>query len=107
MEYTYDQLHKMKVAQLREIGHSLNHPDMKGIATLHKDKLLPLLCHVLGIEDHEHHEVVGIDKTKIKQEIRALKRERQSALENKDGAKLKEVRGKIHQLKRVLRKYTV
>ena len=107
MEYTYEQLHKMTVNQLRDIGHSLNHPELHGIATMHKDKLLPQLCNVLGIEAHAHHEVVGIDKTKVKQEIRALKKERESALQNKDHVSLKEVREKIHKLKRVLRKYTV
>jgi hypothetical protein len=107
MEYTYEQLSLMTASQLREIGHSLGHPDLQGIATMHKDKLLPLLCSVLGIEAHAHHQAVGIDKTKIKQEIRILKKEREAALAGKDGAKLREVRGKIHHLKRLLRKSIV
>ena len=107
MDYTYEQLHAMTAAQLRELGHSLNHPDLKGIATLHKDKLIPLLCGVLGIEAHAHHEVVGVDKTKVKQEIRALKRERDQALAAKDTAKVREVREKVHRLKRLLRKSIV
>ena len=107
MEYTYEQLSLMTAAQLREIGHSLNHPDLQGIAMMHKDKLLPLLCTVLGIDAHAHHRVVGIDKTKVKQEIRALKKEREAALAGKDAAKLREVREKIHHLKRVLRKSIV
>ncbi|HLF14906.1 MAG TPA: hypothetical protein VI932_08480 [Bacteroidota bacterium] len=107
MDYTYEKLSAMTAVQLREIGHALNHPDLQGIATVHKDKLLPLLCSVLGIEAHAHHQVVGIDKTKVKQEIRALKRERDSALAGKDGAKVREIREKIHHLKRLLRKSTV
>ncbi len=107
MEYTYEKLSAMTAAQLHEIGLALNHPDLHGIATMHKDKLLPLLCSVLGIEAHAHHHVVGIDKTKVKQEIRGLKRERDAALEGKDGAKVREIREKIHHLKRLLRKSIV
>jgi hypothetical protein len=107
MDYTYEKLSVLTVAQLREIGHSLNNPDLKGIATIHKDKLLPMLCKALGIEAHQHHQAVGIDKTKIKQEIRALKRERDSALEAKDLAKVRDLREKVHHLKHLLRKSIV
>jgi len=104
MAHTYEELSKMTVARLREIGHELNHPDLAGIATLHKDKLLPLLCKVMGIEAHAHHEAVGIDKSVIKQKIRSFKKERLKALEAKDREKLAEVRQEIHKLKRLLRK---
>jgi hypothetical protein len=107
MTHTYESLSAMTASELRDLGHSLNHPDLNGIATLHKDKILPLLCGVLGIEAHARHQAVGIDKTKIKQEIRALKRERDSALQAKDAAKVGELREKIHQLKRLLRKSIV
>jgi protein-arginine kinase activator protein McsA len=104
MAHTYEELSKMTVVRLREIGHGLNHPDLAGIATLHKDKLLPLLCHVMGIEDHAHREIVGIDKSSIKRQIRALKKEREAAMGGKDRVKLAEVRERIHKLKRLLRK---
>lgn len=107
MEYTYEKLSAMTAIQLRELGHSLNHPDLQGIATLHKDKLIPLLCGVLGIEAHPSHQAVGIDKTKIKQEIRALKRERDAALGAKDLAKVRDLREKVHHLKHLLRKSIV
>jgi hypothetical protein len=107
MEYTYERLSGMTVARLREIGHALNHPDLAGIATMHKEKLLPLLCTVLGIEARAHHTVVGVDKTKVKQEIRVLKRERDAALEGKDMAKVRDIREQIHRLKRLLRKSMV
>lgn len=107
MEYTYEQLSHKTVAELRDIGHSLNNPDLKGIATLHKDKLLPILCRALGIDAHVHHQVVGIDKTTIKQEIRALKRERDAALLAKDLGKVRELREKVHHLKHQLRKSIV
>jgi len=107
MDYTYEKLSVMTAVQLRELGHSLKHPDLEGIATIHKDKRLPMLCKALGIEAHPHHQAVGIDKTKIKQEIRALKRERDSALEAKDLAKVRDLREKVHDLKHLLRKSIV
>ena len=54
----------------------------------------------------EHHEVVGVDKTKIKQEIRKWKGERDKALDEKDKEKLKHARREIHHLKVKLRKAT-
>ena len=74
---------------------------------MHKEHLIPALCTALGIEAHHHHEVVGIDKGKIKAQIRALKVERNAALEAHDHAELKKVRRKIRGLKRKIRKATV
>jgi len=48
--------------------------------------------------------VVGLDKGKVKAEIRALKKERDQALEAKDGTKLKRTRQKIHRLRHKLRR---
>jgi len=107
MSYTYEQLSKMTVAELRHIADEMENEDLKGHNTMHKDKLLPILCHVLGVEGHVHHEIKGVNKTKIKKEIRALKVERASALDTHNPAKLHEVREKIHHLKRLLRHYTV
>jgi hypothetical protein len=105
MAYTYEQLSKMTVAELRQIADGIEHEATKGHSTMHKEKLLPALCTALGIEAHAHHAIVGkIDKTKVKQEIRALKAERSAALQAHDGNKLHEVRWKIHRLKRLLRK---
>ena len=107
MSYTYEELSKMNVAELRKIADGIDHEATKGHSTMHKDKLLPAMCIALGIETHAHHEVKGINKTKVKMEIRALKKERAAALESKDGAKLHDVREKIHRLKRELRKHIV
>ncbi|MBN1482107.1 hypothetical protein EH223_07605 [candidate division KSB1 bacterium] len=104
MDYTWEQLHKMRVADLRAIAESIEHDELQGYTTMHKEQLVPALCHALGIEDHAHHEVVGLNKTAIKQKIRALKKERDAALEAKDKSKLKEVRREIHYLKLKLRK---
>ncbi len=104
MDYTWEQLHKMKVTELREIAENLNHPDLQGFSQLHKEQLLPRLCHVLGIEMHAHHEVVGVDKTAIKREIRLAKQMRDEALREKDKEKLKKARLQIHRLKGKLRR---
>ena len=107
MAYTYDQLSKMTAAKLKELAHEQQSDELKGVATMHKDKLLPLLCNVLGV-DIPHHHVEGIDKTKIKQQIRALKKERDEVMAAKKGKKeLKEVRAKIHDLKKELRRHMV
>ena len=107
MAYTYDQLHAMTVAQLRDIAAGIEHEAVKGASTMHKDKLLPALCVALNIETHIHHRVLGLDKAKVKLEIRELKRQRSEALAKKDYAALKALRRKIHDLKRTIRKATV
>lgn len=107
MEHTYDELHKKTVAQLREVAKGIDHPAVQGYSQLHKEQLLLAICEALGIEAHEHHEVVGIDKTKVKAKIRKLKEARSKALEGKDSKKLKEIRREIHALKHKLRKAMV
>ena len=44
MAYTYEQLHVMTVAQLREIAQGIEHEAVQGFSTMHKDHLLPALC---------------------------------------------------------------
>ena len=108
MAHTYEELHDMTVAQLRKVADEIEDDErLHGHNTMHKEPLLKALCEVLGIDAHVHHEVVGIDKTAIKQQIRALKVERDAALEAKDRKKLKEVRRKIHRLKHRIHKATV
>ncbi len=106
-EHTYEELHGMTVAQLREVAEGIEDDALHGYTTMHKEALLPALCKVLGIEAHEHHEVVGIDKGAVKESIRALKKEREAAIASSDRAELKRVRRKIRSLKRKLRKATV
>ena len=107
MAYTYEQLSKMTVVDLRKIADGIEHEATKGHSTMHKDKLLPALCKALGVEAHAHHEVVGVDKRKIKAQIRELKVKRAEAIANHDKAQLADVRNSIHHLKRILRRYTV
>jgi cysteinyl-tRNA synthetase len=105
MSYTYEQLSQMTVADLRKIADGIDHEATKGHSTMHKDKLLPALCTALGIDAHVHYKVVGINKTKIKSEIKALKVKRSAAIEAKDYKQLKEIRDNIHKLKHTLRKH--
>jgi hypothetical protein len=104
MAYSYEQLSNMTVIELRKIADGVEHEATKGHSTMHKEKLLPALCLALGIEAHAHHEVKGLNKAKIKLEIRALKKEREDALQTHNSDKLKDVREKIRSLKRKLRK---
>mgnify|MGYP000675224145 CR=1 FL=1 len=105
MPYTYEQLSKMTVAQLRQIADGIEHEAVKGHSTMHKEKLLPALCKALGIEARVHHQVIGADKTAIKSQIRQLKIQRDEAIANHDYARLAEIRNNIHHLKRFLRKH--
>ena len=107
MAHTYEELHDMTVAQLRKVADDIEDERLEGHNTMHKEPLLKALCEVLGIEAHVHHEVVGIDKTAIKKQIRALKVERDAAIQARDKKKLKEVRREIHRLKHRIHKATV
>ena len=107
MAYTFKQLHKMRVADLRTIAEGLEHEELQGFTTMHKEKLVPAMCHALGIEDHVHHKVVGVNKSQIKQKIKILKKERDAALVSKDVNQLKLTRTRIRHLKKKLRQATV
>lgn len=107
MPLTYEELHKKTIAQLREIATGIEDERLQGHSQLHKEQLLPILCQVLGVEAHVHHEIVGVDKSKVKAEIRALKTARAAALEAGDHDELKRVRRRIHRLKGRLRRATI
>lgn len=106
-ELTYETLKNQTVAQLRDLAQGREHEALRGYSTMHKDQLLLALCAALGIEAHEHHEVVGLDKRRVKTRIRALKVDRDKALAARDSQQLKRIRRKIHRLKRKIRKATV
>lgn len=106
MAYTYEQIKHMTVAQLREIAKGDEHEIVQGYTQLNKEHLIAALAKALGIQ-HEHHDVVGVDKAAIKLRIRELKEKRQAALAAHDHAQLKIVRRTIHRLKRQIHKATV
>ena len=107
MAYTFQELKKKKVGELREIAKEMEHEAVKGYTQMNKDHLLHAICTALGLEEHVHHEVKGMDKSKIKAEIRVLKKDREKALEAKDHKQLKDVRTQIKKLKKTLRKAIV
>jgi len=108
MAHTYEELHKLTVSQLRKVAEEQgDHDELHGYKTMHKHELLPALCKVLHIESHEHHDVVGINKTAVKSQIQELKLKRDAAVEAHDSAQLKEIRQKIKRLKRKIRRATV
>ncbi|MDQ3472807.1 MAG: hypothetical protein M3447_03625 [Acidobacteriota bacterium] len=106
MAYTYEQLKHMTVAELREIAKGTDGEIVQGYTQLNKEHLVGALAKALGIQ-HEHHEVVGVDKAAIKSRIRELKQKREAALAAHDHAELKMVRRTIHRLKRRIHKATV
>ena len=107
MAHTYEELSKMTVAGLREIASGIEHEALQGHTATPKARLLPALCEALGIEAHKHHEVVGVDKTAIKVQIRQLKVQRDSVLEAGNKKELKPILREIRNLKRKLHKATV
>ncbi|HEY3026913.1 MAG TPA: hypothetical protein VGJ55_12260 [Pyrinomonadaceae bacterium] len=106
MEYTFEQLKHKTVVELREIAKGIEHEAVQGYTQLNKEHLLVAISKALGIQ-HEHHEVVGVDKAAIKSRIKELKKKRDEALSAHDHAQLKTVRRTIHRLKRQIHKATV
>ena len=104
MAHTYEDLHNMTVAQLREVAEAQGSDDLKGFKSMHKAPLLELLCKVLGVEAHVHHAAKGIDKAAIKGQMRKLKVARNAAIEAHDHKALKVVRRTIHSLNRKIRR---
>ncbi len=107
MAYSYDELKGKTVAELREIASGLENEAVKGYTQLNKDHLLAALCKALGIDAHEHHRVVGVDKSGIKARIRELKKKRDTALAAKNHYELRRVLRRIHDLKRGIRRAMV
>ena len=107
MAYTYHELKEKTVADLREIAKGIEHEAVEGATQMNKDHLLKALCTALGIDMHEHHQVVGIDKAAIKVKIRALQKKRDEILASKDHNELHGVLRQIHALKRTIRRAMV
>src|SRR5215216_3285980 len=105
-EVTYEQLRHKTVAELRDMAKGIEHDAVQGYTQMNKDHLIVALSDALGIQ-HEHHAVVGVDKSAIKARIRELKTQREAALAAHDHGQLKVVRRSIHRLKRRIHKATV
>ncbi len=107
MAYTHHELKGKNITELRDIAKDLTHEAVQGYTQLNKEHLIVALCKALDIPMHEHHDVVGIDKSAIKVRMRALKKDRDAAIEAGDHAKLKALRRQIHGLNRQIHKHTV
>ncbi len=103
MAHTYHELREKTIQELRDIAKDLQHDAVQGFSQMNKDHLLPSLCKALGIDAHEHHATVGIDKPAIKAKIRELKKTRDAALEGHDHERLRSFRRQIHGLNRRIR----
>jgi len=107
MAYTHQELKHKTLAELRDIAKDIQHDALQGYTQLNKEHLIVAMCKALGIDMHEHHDVVGIDKAGIKSRIKALKAKRDDAISAHDHAALKKARRGIHRLKRQIHKATV
>lgn len=106
MAPTYEELKKMTVAQLREMASEMEHEALQGYSQLKKEQLIEAMCTALNIEKRVKHEVVGLDKREIKSRIKNLKKKRNAAIEAHNHAEIKDVRRRIHRLKRKIHKAT-
>ena len=107
MAHTYEELKHKTVAELREIAEGNEHEALQGYTQLNKEHLLVALCKALGIDMHQHHEVKGVNKSGLKSQIKRLKQQRDEAIAAHDHEQLKDVRRRMHHLKRTLHKATV
>ncbi len=106
---TFEELKHKTVTELREIAAPLGeqHEALKGHTQMNKEHLLKAICQALKIDMHAHHEVVGIDKTAIKVQLRQLKKRREEMIETGDHEQLHAIRRQMHHLQRELHKATV
>jgi len=70
-EYTFEDLSKQTVAQLRKIAVGVEHEALQDPAKMPKEELLAALCQALGIETGESPEETVKDKEPAAQEVAA------------------------------------
>jgi len=107
MDFTFEDLKKKTVAQLREIAAGIEHEAVQGYTQLNKQHLIIAICKALGIDTFTHHHAVGQDKASIKKQIRQLKKNRDAAISVHDSKELKKIRREIRQMKHHLRRSMV
>lgn len=103
----FEELKHKTIGELRDMAAAMPQESLKGHTQMNKERLLKALCEALNIEMHAHHEVVGVDKSEIKAQIRQLKKRREELIEQGEHDELHDVRRRIHHLKRELHKATV
>ena len=107
MSYTYEELKKKTVAELREIASKSDNENLKGFTQLNKEHLLAALCKAFSIDMYGHHVATTGNKTVIKMKIKKLKSEKDEAISMKNHKTIKSIHRKIHNLKRELRKTAI
>lgn len=107
MTYTHAELKKKTVAELREIAAGIEHEAVQGHSQMNKEHLLVALCKALNIDTHEHHQVVGLNKTQVKTKIRAMKDKLAAAIAARDRKQISYCHRQIHRQKRQIHKATV
>lgn len=107
MADTYEGLKSKTLAELREIASGIQNDAVQGYTQMNKEHLLRSLCKALNIDMHAHHQVAGLNKAEIKDQIRDLKAKRDQALNAHDHSQLKGIRRRLHRLKRTIHKATV
>ena len=80
-EYTFEDLSKQTVAQLRKIAVGVEHEALQNPAKMPKEELLAALCQALGIEAGESPEETVQDKESAAQEVAAAEPTEESAKE--------------------------
>jgi hypothetical protein len=105
MAFTYHELKGKNVGELREIAKGIQHDAVQGYTQLNKEHLLVALAKALNLNTHEHHAVGTFDKAATKAKMRALKKQRDTAIEAGDHAKLGAVRRQIHALNHEIRRH--
>jgi hypothetical protein len=103
----FEELKHKTVIELREIAAGMPQEALKGHTQMNKEHLLKAICHALNIDMHAHREVVGVNKSEIKAQIRQLKKQREETIDAGDHDQLHMIRRRIHHLKRELHKATV
>lgn len=107
MDYSYEELKKKRVAELREIAAGIEHEAVQGYTQLNKEHLLQAICLALGIDTHAHHVVKDSHKATLKSRIKALKQQREEMAGTGDKKELQRLRRKLHRVKHSLRKMAV
>jgi hypothetical protein len=103
MAYTYEELKKKTLAELRAIAQETDHDAVQGYTQMNKDHLLPALCTALGIDAHEHHIAAGPDKSATKAKMREIKAACATAITEGDHDTLHRLRRQYHRLNHGLR----
>ena len=107
MEYTFEDLKKKRVVELREIAAGIEHEAVKGYTQMNKGHLLEAVCTALCVDMFEHHVVKDTHKSGIKTQIKELKTKRDKVLAAHKKDELHIIQKRIRKLKRTLRKMAV